>query len=601
MRTTALEETTMPRTTATMLVALLFACAKPHPQLSSERIARSAVMTAAAALYSETSDPARIAHDAAEVFAAVGIPLVTDPGAIAAKRQAGAVFAITPGIDAIADGFQRGALVGLDSFLSDLSAKGLRMKDGSALTRASLAAAMAPVLGKETISRTELLPALVLALGQERARLSPPRHADPVFGDDRLDPLQHALLYSAIRTLADHPTAVAHARRSAALEGLGETVGDIAVEALLDFVGRVLGVPIGPVQSLGEAVCAPIYLWGHKVKLDLSPDVVNLRQVDVPERPYQSHMQALLVFDLKPYDDAIRRTIRVAAGCGELPEPGPVAGKKVEWILDEELETLGSLADRTGTTASDGTVRATYEAHREPVPEPFRVPGHEKIVAGTVEASASGILPEFPLLEMYEKAANDLLNDRRVLLVKFYEMPTVYLHFDSTVKGSSMLEPGDSWVMQLKSVIPLLPVENAGSEPPLYSTGESPFSYALQYTSASGCTAVVGSSPVAGNESMRAAIVPSGLAETMPLLFTPGMYQETYQATCAQPPGSFTTASFPLARWATLHISDFIPSLGYFYRLEGWTSPEPGVLELDYDRQGPLASESAKLMLSMTP
>jgi hypothetical protein len=598
---------------------LLAGCSGPQPKSlasADEPVAMSAVAGAARALYDEHADGSALARDVTDVFAALGIPVLTDAQAISAKRQSGALFAIDAEVAAIADGLERGALVGLDAFVADLAAKGLQTKDPAApLTRGALTAALAPLAAKENLSRTELLPALVIALGQERARRSAAPHPDPVWGDDRLDPLQHALLYAAIRTLADHPSGSARSTRSAQLDGLGKAGEDVAVEVVLDFIGRYVGWPIGAAQNLSQAVCAPIYLWGHKLKLELSPDEVYMREPDGPGRPYQSHAQALLVFDLKPYDDAIRSKIREAAGCGELPEPGPVPGKKIEWTIDEELEPRGSLVDVTTTTGPDGTARATYEADLERVPAPFRASTNQKHVTGTVKASASGILPEFPLLELFEKSANDLLNGYGVLVVNFYQMPVLYLHFDSTVTGTNVLEKGDSLVMHWKSVIALPPSEKPGAEPPLYSAGAAPFSYHVDYTHGglicSSLTSFVSFSPIEGRGNMEAAIVPAGLVETMPLHFKPGLVSETYDVgvlvngQCTAQP-AFFQVSIPISTWGAMHGSDLSGfALGdrfYLYQFSGWTSPGPGMLRIEFNGSSIRDwSESTTLVLSMDP
>ena len=55
-----------------------------------------------------------------------------------------------------------------------------------------------PVLDAEELGRRDLLQALVLCLGQERAARRGEGDSDPIWGDEYLDPLQLLLLHQAI-------------------------------------------------------------------------------------------------------------------------------------------------------------------------------------------------------------------------------------------------------------------------------------------------------------------------------------------------------------------------------------------------------------------
>src|SRR6185436_1193124 len=109
---------------------------------------------------------------------------------------------------------------------------------------------------------------------------------DAVWGDARLDPLQFTLLYYALRrpasatqghglraAVSSQPETAAQALTGEGLS-LGHGVKAVGMELVLDLAGKILKWPVTPFQNLSQAVCAPIYLFCHKVSLTLDPEVI---------------------------------------------------------------------------------------------------------------------------------------------------------------------------------------------------------------------------------------------------------------------------------------------------------------------------------------
>jgi hypothetical protein len=604
-------------------------------QADRAELAMSVVTSAARTIYDnrDAKDTGLLIDDIDQIFDALGVPVFgisTDAPAITAARARGEIFAIDTTVQVVAAAMARGTLVGLDSFVDDLAALGVTTADAVPLTRASFRAALEPLAGKITIGRNELLLSLVLALGQERARRGA-GITDAVWGDARLDPLQFTLLYyalrrpdlaitgQALRLESSSPPEITAGDAQFALSngglGLGHGVQAVGLAVVLDAAGKLFRWPVTP-TPVSQAVCAPIYLFCHRLSVTLDPEGIYLRQIDGPGHPYVSHGVATLTFHCVPVEGVIRDGIREVAGCGELPPPGPVAGKQITWDLDDSLTPLGNVTEKTEVTAADGTARLTYEAKLERVPEVFRVPSHEKLTVGTISVEAHGVVPGLLDLDVYENP--ETLHAYPALAVHHYELPPLFAHVDiKTTKAE--LFGDDLSVTTWKSVIPLQAVEDPGSEQPLRATGSAPFSYQQRYSSSNDCNRFVSFNAIPGKGNFEAGIAPAGLAETMPLYLNIGTVSEVWQVGGRPNPRSpCEVTSVPLEGsassgfWLAMHEDDWRlgpfhlgPSLfGLSLSSAQWTSPSEGVLRLVYARASttiPGLSEETTVDLSMSP
>jgi hypothetical protein len=156
-------------------------------------------------LYDAVAEDAGVADTLAEIFEALGVPVLEaerDEAEVRARLAAGEPIVLDVQLQAMAGGFRNGSLVDLDSFFAAYSELGVSAENPPGpFTRAHLSGRLAHLVGKPEILPGELLPALVFALGHERASRLGGGSSDPVWGDPYLDPLQFALLSYAIQQM----------------------------------------------------------------------------------------------------------------------------------------------------------------------------------------------------------------------------------------------------------------------------------------------------------------------------------------------------------------------------------------------------------------
>jgi hypothetical protein len=138
-----------------------------------------------------------------ELFTALGFivrTLDTEFDQVVADRAARRPFVLTEQLRLLAHGLRSGTLVDGDSFVRALRGAGVgpRPDTGRSFTWDDLTEVLGPVTSVDELGRRDLLPALVLCLGRERAARRGDPAPDPVWGDEYLDPLQVLLLHYAI-------------------------------------------------------------------------------------------------------------------------------------------------------------------------------------------------------------------------------------------------------------------------------------------------------------------------------------------------------------------------------------------------------------------
>jgi hypothetical protein len=145
-----------------------------------------------------------------ELFTALGFvvrTLDTEFDQVAADRAALRPFVLIEQLRLLAHGLRAGTLVNGASFVRALSGAGAgpRPDAGRWFTWDDLTEVLGPIVSVGELGRRDLLPALVLCLGRERAARRGDSAPDPVWGDEYLDPLQALLLHYALAYAPQRP------------------------------------------------------------------------------------------------------------------------------------------------------------------------------------------------------------------------------------------------------------------------------------------------------------------------------------------------------------------------------------------------------------
>ncbi|RMD82830.1 MAG: hypothetical protein D6815_08205 [Candidatus Dadabacteria bacterium] len=195
------------------LAALRLAVGQPMvlgcEQCPGTGVRREDVRSVAAAIYDRVAAGQPLsAAEVAQIFESFSIPAVasSDGATFEGQLTAGKPPLLDFQAAAIGRAMAMQTLMPVDSFLAGVSAAGAaHASNGAPLTAASLGAALLPIALAQSYSADQVLPALVIALGRERAARA--GGSDPVWGDGMLDPLQVALLLYEIEYSAFSPAA----------------------------------------------------------------------------------------------------------------------------------------------------------------------------------------------------------------------------------------------------------------------------------------------------------------------------------------------------------------------------------------------------------
>jgi hypothetical protein len=269
--------------------------------------------------------------------------------------------------DGIAAKLNEEFFVTLDSLLNVMAAKGITASDPPGpLTRDYLAAKLAPLLVKTNYSPAEVLPALVLALGSERASRSGLPGADLVWGDGLLDSLQFGLLVQSLTYQPGSALPPSHpvTRSGAAADPrttvrtplgvvpvpkwvgnvvhVGEEIGhSLSEELLTAMASHFLRFPLGYVDTPKAILCASLLLYSYSITVQADPNEI-LSSCPLPDR---TSLTATVLYDFTGQSTAAQ--IGVFLSTCDLPEWGYQLGKEVEWRLTDQLPEHGKLEDRS--------------------------------------------------------------------------------------------------------------------------------------------------------------------------------------------------------------------------------------------------------------
>jgi hypothetical protein len=348
------------------------------------------------------------------VMTAFGVPPLGEGDVTTADARLGQGLPLIfiPQVAELADAFNDGGSLGLDAFIAAANDRGAQQRGTTLpLTRDFLSRKFAAYAGKSQYQPGQVLPAFVLALGQERARRFPPASPDPLWGDGLLDPLQATLLLYAVsyasagplHAQADVPIASAP-MSMAALAVVPNPIEGFVRDQLRDVVtGEVqdaVQIPLGEREAAQASLCASLLLYGHKVTVTATPSLIYHRQTD-GTAPWSTRLDALLTFQDDYWDNylAIDRWMLTTLGGCVLPRRGPVEGKPIEWSVSDGLAGHGSYSITPAVTDVDGKGVASWQAVVESTPASRRTFDNQRDAVGAAIVRAGSLVPGWSGLE----------------------------------------------------------------------------------------------------------------------------------------------------------------------------------------------------------
>ncbi len=267
----------------------------------------------------------------------------------------------------IAQGYSQGIMVDADSFFQSLNQAGfdesteIIMLDYNNVWTHIWFYIITDALMQERdeFYPHEVLPALLYYLSLERGGSQP-----DAWGDGYLDPLQFTLLnyafnYAAIDMGGEVETAIFKRKNIRRM--------------VTGWVGRIIGVPTDYEEAAKECIIAPQYLYSYLIDLELDPDLIHKKQLEIVDPPdYESYATVQVDFyhETGPFRQRLLDYLEF-----ELPENGPQPDKPVEWTLqtpimwrspeDVDLSEHGEISSGEFNTDEEGKARATYTAEDE--------------------------------------------------------------------------------------------------------------------------------------------------------------------------------------------------------------------------------------------
>jgi len=576
-------------------------------------IPASDVRAVASGLYDQIQQPQPL--DPAEVslfFSVFGIATLesTNDTAYQAAVAAQAPFMFDFQVQAIANKLVQSWFVSWDSFIAQMADLGAADRSGQPLSRSYLTAQLAPLLTKDPYQYSELLPALVLALGQERASRCPGGDADPVLGDDLMDPIQFNLMaYGCMMAslgpgpgLRPQPsTPITHRPKDNPIPTLTGWAPGLARGAATAWLGEQIGFPLGYKASPQAVVCASIVLYSYDVQVTPDPDHIYQKS-DPPNNPYQSQITATVNFNFRQDIDSLPKQIALwAAGC-DFPQPGAQNNVQVEWEITDELPQHGMLT-QLDTLTRDGQAQATYEAFDEPVPPVFQAMTSPKAAIGYVSLRVMNVLPKWSKLVAIVRLGNpNLAAGKTSLTVYYYKWPQLTLDFDSEL---SVPDAGlDSRI--LATGIPLQLVKNAQGGTTSYSyQGQQQETYATFHCPLEGDNPGVDIAGLVGGQFQATIPVQPGMtAADLEVMVDVGKPQENVVVVTPQSATPATWYWF-LDQWALAHSGELVtdttsPYVGR-YAIGGWQASGSSTLVRQYAGGTGEVTENTTLKLVGTP
>jgi hypothetical protein len=382
------------------------------------------------------------------VMTAFGVPPLGEADATLAgtRYSQGLPLLFIPQVAEMADAFNDGGFISLDSFIAAANDQGARQKGTTnPLSRDYLDQKFAAYAGKAQYGPGESLPAFVLALGKERANRFPPKNPDPLWGDSLLDPIQLTLLlysvsYASAGPLSDHMPLTSVAVRQggsggpfmgkvqASLKMAGDpqknVIGGFIEDQIKDKVeGQVqdfIEVPIGKKEAAQVSVCASLLLYGHKLKVTTAPKLIWHND---GTKPWSTRVDVTLTFQDDYWDNyaPIDRWLLENLGNCKLPRRGTVAGKPLEWSVSDGLSAHGNYDVTSAQTDDNGKGFGTWKAVAETTPKSQRTFQNQRDAVGAVIVRAGSLVPGWSGLERIVGVLKDTGNTGdSPLTVMFY-------------------------------------------------------------------------------------------------------------------------------------------------------------------------------------
>jgi hypothetical protein len=394
---------------------------------------------AAPSTYGQVASVAKMIYDAVEagedvsphieaVLEVFGVPTLAsdDVEGALVRIEAGVPFVTTNLVERMAAAYAQGRLVDAEGFSEGLVEQGVELAfpynlEGGELDYSLLGGLMYSfTYGGETMPDVPLetgtvLPALVRELGQERARRVMPDAVDPVWGDERLDPLQFTLLSFTVFAKPAVTTTTLSASGSSKLPTkfqflqsnpgadflkgkIKDALKDKVEGDLTSALQGIVEVPLDKKDAAKVSVCGSLILYGHKVTMKNTPDLVW----HAPKTPNFTKVEMTLTFEDDYYDNWARAVLGSAVtdltGCA-FPRKGPIEGKPIEWSVSSELEDHGSYDITQSVTDAFGNAVASWRTIRDDYPLACQVFEKQRDAVGATEAVVSGLLSGWSTVE----------------------------------------------------------------------------------------------------------------------------------------------------------------------------------------------------------
>jgi len=419
----------------------------------------SDVRTVASAIYETLYTGEDVTPILYHVFDALGVPVLdADSDLIEIENliQTGLPFLLEFEIPILADAYARGMMVDLESVIEDMTEKGFRAAESlDPVSVSYLSDGLRYLTTQENFTDVEVPMALMLALGNERAQRSERGVLDPTFGDDRLDPLQLALLFIELYTVSEESEASTGAAPVMASSLWILTYPKPSFQPPIPPPLAGLLAPLAPIVVARDLVCTSVWLYSHKATMELDHHELY-RRAPGSDRPDISKAKFTLKFSFVPHSQNHLRVLEILQ-CGDFPKNEPRGDVRVEWYLQPsyypthaQLEDQGALSEWYTFTEDDGVATTTFQTFDEALPQEFWMA--EKMAFGHIEARAKGLVPWSVIrlvLENGPRTRYGFWAQREPLKVFFHPAPLIELKVETggaSLIGSAHTCDGQKWL-----------------------------------------------------------------------------------------------------------------------------------------------------------
>lgn len=389
------------------------------------------------------------------VMTAFGVPPLGEGDVTLAgtRYKQGLPLMFLPQVAEMADAFNDGGFVSLDSFIAAANNQGAKQQGtNNPLTRDYLTLKFAAYVSKANYEPKQVLPAFVLALGKERVKRFPPQKPDPLWGDGLLDPLQLTLLLYSV-SYADAgplPTTVPMASvpqasgvvypymagslvigpiqasliaSVAGADPIGAFIKDQIQGQVEGEVQDMIGVPLDKYDAAQVSVCGSLLLYGHKLKVTTTPKLIYHKD---GTKPWSTRVDATLSFQDDYWDNylPVDRWMLENLGNCKLPRRGTVEGKPLEWSVSDGLREHGNYNITPAQTDGNGRASANWQTVPETTPESQRTFFNQRDAVGAAIVRAGSLVPGWSGLERVVGALRDTGNtgDSPITVI-YYKVP----------------------------------------------------------------------------------------------------------------------------------------------------------------------------------